>query len=1039
MAREVGAIVVGAAVTYFSGGNYQLGFLAASVVYGATAPDAKVQGPRLNDLKAPQASYGGAIPYIEGAPRVAGTYAWYSDKREIANESSQDGKGGPGVDTTLYTYEMDVLILFSINELVGIRRVWSNGKLVWTRAEDADIESLITSNQTTSWRDMRFYTGASGQLPDSTYEAAVGIGNAPAYRGRASVFIEGLNLGGSGQLPVLTFEVMSASVASYVTDARASVSSVGGVGLIPVGICSLNPAGCEIHVPKFDATYANNTIRVFDVVDNNDRVYQDPKGRDYDLEAAGGSEVKGTSDRSVYVVGTGIREAKMYDSGAISGATTFDFGLSNSPESYKFARRGSAIVFAGGDRKLYRFGLGGGFAAATSGVLMPVPAQSLAISTDGYVYVARGDGASVLRYDLATLTLQATILKPAAAASALNLRVMCDGATLYLLAEDDLYSHDSGSWSLRMENLPTQLGITGSRQDFAVWDEVLWSLDDGGGGSGAVYTIHAAAMTVTPAAVPLEDVVSRICLRTGQLSAGDIDVTGLVGSTVRAFAIAQVAPSRTALEALMAAHLFEAVEGQKIRFVKRGGTPALTIPYADLGASADGTAEPLPLRRMNDIELPARVTIKYANVLNDFQDGAESGDRLVTQSTAVTVVELPMGLTPTEAKRIADANTMDLAVSLIGLGPVALTRKYPQLEPTDVVLLSGKDGSTYRARIQKATAAALGTNTLEMVLDDATVINSVAATDNSYASSQLVRMASSTQLLALDIPILRDADDGAGWYIAMNASTPWAGAALLRSPDSVNFTQAFTTTTKAVTGLATTVLGPWAGGAVFDERSSVTVDVGEGQLSSLTRDALLNTTGNALLVGDEIIQFRTAALLSAGVYTLSGLLRGQRGTEWATDAHAIGDTVALLTSTGLRRLGATTAEIGVPLYVKAVSIGNTAANVQAQTITNTGVALKPFSVCDMRQSTVAGVLTVTWKRRTRYATRFCGPAGIYVPLGESAEAYRVELRDGGSALVLAENVSTAAWSHAAAGLGGYTLTVAQLGAGITGTPNTLDL
>ena len=36
----------------------------------------------------------------------------------------------------------------------------------------------------------------------------MGIGAAPAYRGRGSVFIEGLQLGQSGQVPNLTFEVV---------------------------------------------------------------------------------------------------------------------------------------------------------------------------------------------------------------------------------------------------------------------------------------------------------------------------------------------------------------------------------------------------------------------------------------------------------------------------------------------------------------------------------------------------------------------------------------------------------------------------------------------------------------------------------------------------------------------------------------------------------------------------------------------------------------------------------------------------------------
>ena len=89
----------------------------------------------------------------------------------------------------------------------------------------------------TDWTAMRFYGGGPDQMPDPVYEAAVGAGNAPAYRGRSTVFIEGLNLGGSGQLPLLTFELVSAGtfrpdvIAETVYDTAHTYPGVlGGLG-----------------------------------------------------------------------------------------------------------------------------------------------------------------------------------------------------------------------------------------------------------------------------------------------------------------------------------------------------------------------------------------------------------------------------------------------------------------------------------------------------------------------------------------------------------------------------------------------------------------------------------------------------------------------------------------------------------------------------------------------------------------------------------------------------------------------------------------
>ena len=51
---------------------------------------------------------------------------------------------------------------------------------------------------------------------------------------------------------------------------------------------------------------------------------------------------------------------------------------------------------------------------------------------------------------------------------------------------------------------------------------------------------------------------------------------------------------------------------------------------------------------------------------------------------------------------------------------------------------------------------------------------------------------------------------------------------------------------------------------------------------------------NAALLGEEIIQFQTAILVGAGLYTLSNLLRGRRATEGATSSHAVGENFVLL-------------------------------------------------------------------------------------------------------------------------------------------------
>ena len=108
----------------------QIGFALGSAA-GASLQTVRNYGPRLSDLRSPQSSYGSVIPYIEGSIRTAGVWAWASDKRETANVTEQ-GKGGPSVESTNYTYSMDALVLLSENEIGGVRRIWANGKLIWS-------------------------------------------------------------------------------------------------------------------------------------------------------------------------------------------------------------------------------------------------------------------------------------------------------------------------------------------------------------------------------------------------------------------------------------------------------------------------------------------------------------------------------------------------------------------------------------------------------------------------------------------------------------------------------------------------------------------------------------------------------------------------------------------------------------------------------------------------------------------------------------------------------------------------------------------
>jgi hypothetical protein len=510
-------------------------------------------------------------------------------------------------------------------------------------------------------------------------------------------------------------------------------------------------------------------------------------------------------------------------------------------------------------------------------------------------------------------------------------------------------------------------------------------------------------------AVGVDEAVSDLCLRAG-MTADQFDVTALQSITkpVRALTVSQIAPTRSTLEMLMGAYFFEMTVSDKIYFRPRGSAAVATIPYLDLGATqGDEPAEPLALKQRTDIELPARIALTYADIDNDYQNATVLSDRLVTAvSDTVLAVQIPMGFTSAEAKGIADTMLLDMQVALTST-KIALLGDYARLEPTDEVIATAADGGTFRLRLLKKTDA-YPLLEFDAVLDDASVLIHEGITSADYTPSTSVVAPAETLMELMDIPILRDADNNAGFYVAAKGDgEPWGGADIDGSADDVTYIREGVINISAIFGTCSTTLGDWTGPRVFDEKNLVTVDVVAGTLSSLTRDEILaSQAANAMLIGSEVIQFRDASLVTTGVYILSGLLRGGRGTEWAMTGHVASERCVRLQQAGLTRIIRQTADLGVSRFYKGVTAGRSVATATPESFIDNGIGLKPFSPFDLRATRDGSDnITFTWQRRTRLSVRTSGPLGISVPLGEESEAYDVQIYDGSGYATLKRTIT----------------------------------
>lgn len=199
----------------------------------------------------------------------------------------------------------------------------------------------------------------------------------------------------------------------------------------------------------------------------------------------------------------------------------------------------------------------------------------------------------------------------------------------------------------------------------------------------------------------------------------------------------------------------------------------------------------------------------------------------------------------------------------------------------------------------------------------------------------------------------------------------WTGAQLYKSIDSgSNYAPLLSSTNAATIGTAAGVLGDFADGNVFDYDNSVSIILRSGgPLVSYTELQVLNGEGLCVLGTIdkwEVLQFKTATLTAPNTYTLRGLLRGRRGTEWAMGLHAAGDTFVLASLVALKRNNPGTSEIGLSRQYKAVSSGAALSDVLAQSFTNSAVSLEcysPVHLSGVRDG--SNNLSISWIRRTR--------------------------------------------------------------------------
>lgn len=471
---------------------------------------------------------------------------------------------------------------------------------------------------------------------------------------------------------------------------------------------------------------------------------------------------------------------------------------------------------------------------------------------------------------------------------------------------------------------------------------------------------------------------------------GNIVLEGVTGS-LDGFAIAGPATGRSVLEPLCDAFGIVLVQRGHSLVLRgmRGQVPALQLGADDL-ADTDDAGGGHTILRKPDAEVPASMRLGVHDPDLDDRPATVDAVRTGTASRAVASIDLPVTL--------ERARALGLSQTMLQSAWTAREMLTMHLPPSRLAVEAGDiidlqiDDRDCSFRVSRVTDA--GARQIEAARHE--------FADHTPVRGERRRRAARTAsgLLApvldlLDLPGLSGIADTPRLYAAAHAS-PFLPVALYRAQGDGARTFVTTIERPATMGALVAPLGTGASWR-FDEAGVIEVEIFAGSLDSASQgDVLGGANLAAIATSDgqwEIIQFRDAELVATRRYRLSGLLRGQGGSEHliATEKPA-GSRFILLDDT-LVAVPVGLADIGREFTWRHGPANRdvTEAIYADQTFAPTGTALMPRAPVDLSaiRDHDTGDIALVWIRRTRVPGERWDVAEE--PLGETSERYRLRI------------------------------------------------
>lgn len=505
--------------------------------------------------------------------------------------------------------------------------------------------------------------------------------------------------------------------------------------------------------------------------------------------------------------------------------------------------------------------------------------------------------------------------------------------------------------------------------------------------------------------VTLEAILNNEVLRSGyEGGAADRDATDHSATLVKGWAAANQSPVVQSSEGQAEVYKFGHVESDhKIKFPARFRATTFTLTDDDLGVRSSG-AEPgrkLEISRIDQSNLPVRSEITYMDPEMDYQDQLARAflpPETVPGTDKVESRTFPVVLSNDEAKQ-REFNHLKLKYFDQNRYRFTTFHNNMTLDPGDTGTITS-DGFTHLVMIEETS---LGANfvyectAVGVTIPDAAeanaILNQVELLDANITHEgsgfvpQQIDQVNSTRLVLLDMPFLIDEVDPGNdrlltTIVAQRSAPglPWGGAVIFRGLTLGELAEwhFYEEAQEGEIGLVDTILDSTENFATIDDVSSVQVIFRDDLvIPSVTDDELTQTGRNYFIVGDEVLQAGVATDGGDGRWTLTRLLRGQRGTEWAgkhlkgwaeTQDHTefeqalfLGD-IADRGNADVKSINLS--ERNVEFVHKPVSV-NLPDDTIAKLFTNTGRSHKPWAPVNVDGTKSGNDWVFTWTRRNR--------------------------------------------------------------------------